>query len=390
MYQILKSFKSGQMNICIVGPAYPLRGGIAKFNELLCKAFISQGHHASIISYSLQYPGLLFPGKTQYVESGDQPDIEIYNLINSINPWTWWKTARFIRQLKPDVVLLRYWIPFMAPALGTIARLLIGKNIQIIALTDNLIPHEHRPGDKLLNTFFTKPIEKYLVMSESVKNDVLATKANASTMLLRHPIFDNYGDKIPRSVARKALGIAPNEKVILFFGLIREYKGLDLLIQAIPLLEMREEIKIVIAGEFYENAETYQSIIQKLGVQSNILMLDRYIADDEVAGLFSASDILALPYKTATQSGVTQIAFHFEIPVLVTAVGGLGEIILHEKSGYVCNPDPKEIAHYLNKFFKEEKAEQFSRMMAEEKEKYSWNAFCNAIVQFAGEKGHTP
>jgi len=373
------------MNICIVGPAYPLRGGIAKFNELLCKTFINQGHYAFIVSYSLQYPGLLFPGKTQFVENGEQPAINIYNIINSINPFTWWKAARFILKQKPDVVLLRYWIPFMAPALGTIARYLIKNDVQVIALTDNLIPHEHRPGDNLLNQFFTKPIDKYLVMSEAVKKDVLSTKSNARTILLRHPIFDNYGNKIPRSIARKNLGIAMEEKVILFFGLIREYKGLDLLLQAVPLLDKIADIKIIIAGEFYENAENYHNLIHKLGIQSNVLMLDRYIADDEVANLFSASDILALPYKTATQSGVTQIAFHFEIPVLVTAVGGLGEIILHEKSGYVCHPDPQEIAYYLNKFFAENKADSFSKVMAEEKEKYSWNAFCNAIIQFAGE-----
>ncbi len=371
------------MNICIVGPAYPLRGGIAKFNELLCKSYIHQGHHACIVSYKLQYPSVLFPGKTQLVEHGEQPEIEIYNLINSINPWSWWKTAKFIARMKPDVVLIRYWIPFMAPALGIIARYLIKKDIQIIALVDNLIPHENRPGDKLLNNFFTKPIEKYLVMSESVKKDVLTTKSNAKTLLLRHPIFDNYGTKISKSIARQSLGISLDENVILFFGLIREYKGLDLLLQAIPHLEKSRKVKIVIAGEFYENAENYQNLIQRLGVQSNILLLDRYIPDDEVSRLFSASDLLALPYKTATQSGVTQIAFHFEIPVLVTNVGGLGEIILHEKSGYVCNPEPMEIAYYINKFFSDNKAAEFSKVMAEEKEKYSWNAFCNAIISFS-------
>jgi glycosyltransferase involved in cell wall biosynthesis len=374
------------MNIIIVGPAYPLRGGIATFDEMLCRSFVKAGHNCSIVSYSLQYPSILFPGKTQLDEKSISPqDIKIEPLINSVNPFSWYKAARNINVKKPDVVIFRYWIPFMGPALGTIQRWLEKKSTKCIAFVDNLIPHEKRPGDRIFTKYFMKGISKYLVMSDQVKNDVLSLKSTANIKLLRHPIYDNYGLPVPVEDAKQKLSIDKDCKVILFFGLIRKYKGLDLLLQALPHIHTKQKFILLIAGECYDDKKYYTEILTRLQLQNKVVWHDGFIPNEDIKYYFSAANILALPYRTATQSGVTQVAFHFTTPVLVTDVGGLGEIIHHNRFGYVSQPDPTAIAKWLDDYFENDKESGFRDEMAKEKYLYSWENFTNAFVDFINE-----
>ncbi|MFZ1703647.1 MAG: glycosyltransferase [Saprospiraceae bacterium] len=372
------------MKIIIIGPAFPLRGGIATFDEMLCKTFTQLGHECQIVSYSLQYPSFLFPGKTQYDEKSEPPvDITIHTKLNSINPISWFQTARFIRLQKPELIIFRYWIPFMGPALGTIRRLLRDKNIYSIALVDNLIPHEKRFGDRFLNQYFMKGIQKYLVMSEEVKKDVLSLKNDAEVLLLRHPIYNNYGHSVPKEEARTHLNLSQTQNIILFFGLIRRYKGLDLLLEAMANFSNSDQIILVVAGEFYEDKNHYFELVKKLNIEDKVRWFDQYIPNEEVKFFFSAANILALPYRTATQSGVTQVAFHFNTPVLVTDVGGLGEIIHHDEIGYVAKPNPTSIFHFLKHYFKNEKESEFRLKMEIEKKKYDWDKFAAKLINFA-------
>lgn len=370
------------MKICIVGPAFPLRGGIAAFDERLCLALLENNHETYIISYSLQYPALLFPGKTQYDTDGKAAaNIKIFTILNSINPFSWYKTASFINKTKPDLVIFRFWIPFMGPALGSILRLL-QKDIKSLALVDNLIPHEHRPGDRTLTKYFMRGISKYIVMSEEVEKDVLQLKPEAKTKLLRHPIYDHYGFKTDKASSKRSLGIPENKKVILFFGLIRKYKGLDLLIEAFSMMRHREDIILLVAGEFYEDKNYYFELAQQLHISDQIIWHDHFIPNDEVKLYFSAADVLGLPYRTATQSGVTQVAFHFEIPVIITDVGGLAEIILHEVNGLVAEPEPTSIKTQIEIFFENNLSERLSKGMQTEKKKYQWDFFAQQLVDF--------
>ena len=371
------------MKICIIGPAHPLRGGIAAFNERLCSTFNSLGHPCLIISYSLQYPDFLFPGKTQYDDGPGPENIEIHTLLNSINPMSWYKVSRFISLEKPDLIIYRFWIPFMGPALGTIDRLLKKEKIKTLALVDNLIPHEKRAGDTVLTKYFMKNIQKYLVMSEEVERDVKKLKAEAKVLLQRHPIYNHYGNVVSREEAREYLRLPHDKNVILFFGLIRKYKGLDLLLEAFARSRSRENSIIVIAGECYDKKSDYDELAEKLGIAQRIFWFDNYIPNEEVRYFFSACNVLALPYRSATQSGVTQVAFHFETPVIVTDVGGLSEIIQHDINGLVSAPDPVSLVKNLDYYFENEKETAFRQGMKIEKAKYNWDTFAQNLISFA-------
>lgn len=368
--------------VFIIGPAYPLRGGLATFDELFCKAFIEQGHHCEIISYSLQYPNFLFPGTTQFDTTGNIPEnIKIHTLINSVNPLSWIKTARFIKKEKPDFVVFRFWIPFMGPALGTIARLIRKSGIKVLAITDNVIPHEKRVGDALFAKYFIKSCDGFVTMSKAVMGDLEKFTATPHKKFLLHPLYTSFGEKLEKSVARKALGISNDTQLILFFGLIRKYKGLDLLIEAFASLKNKNNIKLLIAGEFYEDKQPYLDLIKEHGLEDQIILHGKFIANEEVKLYFSATDLVALPYRTATQSGVTQVSFYFEIPTLVTNVGGLGEIIPHQKAGYVVESNAKQIADAIHDYFENNRMELFAEGMKQEKQKYDWKIFVDEIVK---------
>ena len=367
--------------VFIIGPAFPLRGGLASFDELFCEALNKEGHQCEIISYSLQYPNFLFPGSTQYHVNGTAPkNITIHTLINSVNPLSWFKTASFIKKQKPDFIIFRFWIPFMGPALGTIARLVKKQNIKVLAITDNVIPHEKRLGDKQLASYFIKGCDAFVTMSKAVMNDLEKFTNTSHKKYLLHPLYTAFGEKIPKQEARLKLNLKQDDRVILFFGLIRKYKGLDLLIEAFSLLKANPHNKLLIAGEFYEDKQPYLDLILKYKLEEQIMLLNQFIPNDDVKYYFSAADIVALPYRSATQSGVTQVSFHFEVPTLVTNVGGLGEIIPHNVAGYVVEPNPQAIASSLEDYFENNKEQAFTEGMKQEKQKYEWSIFVNEII----------
>jgi len=368
--------------IFVIGPAYPLRGGLATFDELFCRSLNELGHDAQIISYSLQYPNFLFPGSTQFDTSGNIPKgIKIHTLINSINPLNWIRVASFIKKQKPDFVVVRFWIPFMGPALGTICRGIRKKNIKVIAITDNVIPHEKRAGDTAFTKYFIKSCNGFVTMSKAVLADLEKFTKSKHKKFLLHPLYTSFGEKLNKQEARKKLNVNPEEKIVLFFGLIREYKGLDLLLEAMADTRIKEmKIKLLVAGEFYEDKKMYTDIIEKNKLKDKVILYDAFIPNEEVKNYFSAADLLALPYRNATQSGVTQVAFHFEKPVIVTNVGGLSEIIRHNKCGYVVESNPTAIADAMVDYFINNREPAMSEAMKEEKKKYDWSIFSNNIV----------
>ena len=361
-----------QKKIVILGSAYPLRGGLASFKERLCRAFIENGDAARLVTFSLQYPSLLFPGKTQFSNS-EKPDLDIEVSVNSINPFNWLKIGKRIRKEKPDILLFKYWTPFMAPCFGTIARMVKkNRHTKIIVIVDNMIPHERHFYDTLLTNYFIKPVDAYIAMSKSVFDDIERFDPKKPKKLSPHPLYDNYGEKLHRTEALQRLGLEDNFIYFLFFGFIRSYKGLDLLIEAFSDARLREfPVKLIVAGEFYENEKPYLEAIQKYNLSDNIILRTDFIPNEEIKNYFCAVDLIVQPYKSATQSGVTQIGYHFEKPMLVTNVGGLAEIIPNGKVGYVVEPVKEEIAEALLDFLKNKP--DFSQGICEEKQKYTWD-----------------
>jgi glycosyltransferase involved in cell wall biosynthesis len=367
--------------IFIIGPAYPLRGGLATFDELFCKAFNEQGHDCEIISYSLQYPNFLFPGSTQFDTSGNAPQkIKIHTLINSVNPFSWIKTARFIKKQKPDFIVFRFWIPFMGPALGSIARLIRKSGIKVLAITDNVIPHETRPGDVAFAKYFINACDGFVTMSKAVMGDLEKFTNTIHKKYLLHPLYTSFGEKLNKHDARIALGLPEDKQIVLFFGLIRKYKGLDMLLDAMNELKANPNIILVIAGEFYEDKQPYLDLIEKYQIHKQVILHAKFIANEDVKLYFSAADLVALPYRSATQSGVTQVSFHFEVPTLVTNVGGLGEIIPDKIAGYVVAPNGKAIAEGIKDYFENNRMLSFTEGMKKEKQKYDWKIFVDEVI----------
>ena len=367
--------------VIIVGPAFPLRGGIANFNEALCRAMNVAGIETKIVSFSLQYPRFLFPGKTQF-ESGKGPqDIVIETKINSINPLNWIKVANYIKRAKPDYVIFRYWLPFMGASLGTIAkRIKKGTSIKTLAITDNIIPHEDRIGDEMLTKYFVKQIDGFIAMSKSVLDDLSDFTATDKKVFLPHPIYDIFGERVEKAVALKHLHLDEKDKHILFFGFIRNYKGLDLLLEAMGDARIKElGVKLIVAGEYYESPAPYNDIIKKHQLENSVILHTNYIPSEEVRYYFCACDMVVQPYRHATQSGVTQIAYHFEKPMLVTHVGGLPEIVPHNIVGYVSAINPVSIANFIVEFYVHHKEELFIAHIMKEKERFMWSTFVKGV-----------
>jgi D-inositol-3-phosphate glycosyltransferase len=365
--------------VIIIGPAFPFRGGIANFNNALAKAYHDRGDEVVLYSFTLQYPSFLFPGTTQY-ESGQPPkDLKIKTLINSVNPLNWIKVARKINRENPDYVIIRYWLPFMAPCLGTIARLL-NKKIKILAITDNVMPHEKRIGDSVFTKYFVKSCTAFLSLSESVLNDLSKFTSTTYKKFIPHPIYDIFGDKISKKKAIENLGLNPTNKHLLFFGFVRKYKGLDLMLEAMGDERIKAMgIKLIIAGEFYDDKQEYSDMISDLGITKDIIMKSDFIPAEEVKNYFCAADMITQTYRTATQSGITQIAYSFERPMLVTDVGGLAEIVPHHKVGYVTSQQPIEIADAILHFYTKNKEQEFSVNTKHEKKRFSWGSFVNGV-----------
>lgn len=370
----------------IIGPAFPLRGGIAQLNESLSQEFTKQGIENTIFSFYLQYPDFLFPGTSQK-EAADRkgPEgVDIQSTISSINPISWWLTVRKIAKLKPDFIVVRFWLPFMGPCLGTICKWLKAKlNVPIIGILDNVIPHERRIGDRIFTRYFLNHCGSYVAMSSSVMEELSQFDVKKPRKMLYHPIYDHFGEKVDKELARKHLNFSEEWKVILFFGIIRKYKGLELLLEAISKMENRNKLRLIIAGEFYQNRSKYDRLIKELEIEDNVIINAGFVDSNKVRYYFCASDIVAQPYLSATQSGVTQIAYHFNTPMLVTNVGGLPEMVPHGKVGYVTEVTSESVAENLDRFFREEKAAEFQLNIQKEKQRFSWNHFALEIEKLA-------
>jgi glycosyltransferase involved in cell wall biosynthesis len=380
--------------IIIIGPAHPLRGGLASYNERLAKAFIDEGNDVMVYTFSLQYPSFLFPGTTQYSTEPAPKNVSIKVCINAINPFNWWRIGNVLKKLQPDIIVVRYWLPFMGPCLGTILRLVKkNKHTKIVCIADNIIPHEKRIGDTFFTKYFVQPIDAFITMSEKVLKDLQLFAPNIPAKFVPHPLYDNFGEKISKASARAYLNIAAGEKIILFFGFIRKYKGLDILFDAVKILQQQIAdspnalqnllpFKVLVAGEFYEDKKPYNDQIIQLGIAQHLILHTDFIPDSEVKYYLCAADVVIQPYRNATQSGVTPLAYHFETPMIVTNVGGLPSLVPNLKVGLIAEPNATDIAEKIIAFFNVG-TQHFLPNLIEEKKKYSWNKITEAIIEIA-------
>ena len=373
--------------IKIIGPGYPFRGGLAAFNERMALEFLESGHSIEIETFTLQYPAVLFPGKTQYSDRDKPVNLEIRRSINSVSPLNWLRVGNRIRKEKPDIVIFRYWLPFMAPCFGTIARRLKkDAGIKVLALVDNIIPHEKRVGDTMFTRYFIKPVDGFIIMSESVNAELDHFDSGKPRICTPHPVFDNFGKPVEKRNAIKNLNLDPGYRYMLFFGLIRDYKGLDLLIEAFSDKRLQNlKIKVLVAGEFYTGSKKYYDMIHSRGLDDFFIIHPEFIPDRDVSSWFCAADIIVQPYKSATQSGVTQIGYHFNKPMLVTDVGGLSEIIPHEKGGYVVTPEPGAIAESIFDFYNNNREDRFTEGIKKEKARFSWDILVKNIMSLSDQ-----
>ena len=376
------------LHIVIVGTAYPFRGGLATFNERLARQFMAEGHQVELITFTTQYPSFLFPGKTQFSSESAPADLTITRAIHSCNPLTWLKVGRQLRRQKPDLVICCYWMAFFAPCYATIERIAKRNgHTKCIALVHNLIPHEPSVLDKLFAPWFVRQTDGFVALSQSVVDDIKKVESQKSIVerpktFSPHPIYDHYGERMSKAAACEALGLDAQYDYMLFFGLVRAYKGLDLLIDAFALIKDElPKLRLLIAGEFYEDEQKYRDQINQLGLDERIIVRNEFIPDSDLRKYFGAADLIVQPYKSATQSGVTQVAFHFEKPMLVTNVGGLGEIVHHGKMGYAVAPDAGQIAECLRDYYNHHRQAEFTDYLLREKNKYAWDKMSNAYLQ---------
>jgi glycosyltransferase involved in cell wall biosynthesis len=391
--------------VIIIGSAHPFRGGgISTFNERLALQFQDDGYETEIYTFSLQYPNFLFPGTSQYSTEPPPKNIKIKVCINSINPLNWLKIGEELKQLKPSIIVVRYWLPFMGPCLGTILRIAKkNKHTKVVCIADNIIPHEKRIGDQQFTKYFIKPIDAFVTMSKKVLEDLKQFSTKPAQQVL-HPLYDNFGTIITKEEARKYLNLTQDENIILFFGFIRKYKGLDLLLEAMAIIDnekgtlndevekmrngtnekqtTRNHIKLLIAGEFYEDRKPYDELIEKLGIKNSLILKTYFINDSEVKYYLCAADFVIQPYKNATQSGVTPLAYHFEKPMLVTNVGGLPDLVPDKKVGLIAEPNPQSIAEKIQELYTFGE-QHFLPYLQEEKKKYSWKILTDKIVELA-------
>jgi glycosyltransferase involved in cell wall biosynthesis len=378
--------------VVIIGPGYPLRGGLATFDQRLAREFIHQGFDCRIYSFSLQYPAFLFPGTTQYSTDPPPEGLTILSRINSIQPLNWISVGKELRRLRPDLIVVRYWLPFMGPALGTILRKSVGRKsdgrTRIVAITDNVIPHEKRPGDRPFTRYFLKACDAYITMSEKVMKDLRTFEPVKPARQVAHPLYDNFGEPISRETARqrlrnKGVTIGDGDRVVLFFGFIRKYKGLDIALEAMADPRIGGMgIRLMVAGEFYEDAAPYKELIARLGIEDRLILQTDFIPDSEVRDYLCAADAVIQPYRNATQSGVTPLAYHFEKPMIVSNVGGLPALVPHEQVGLVAEPEPAAMADAILRFYTLGES-YFLPALRREKEKYSWSRLVETILDLS-------
>ncbi len=378
---------SDTMKITILGPAHPYRGGLASIMEIMARTFQRRGDEVDIKTFTLQYPSLLFPGESQTVATPPPADLRICRCVNTMNPLNWVRVGRRIRRERPDFVLMKYWTPFMAPCFGTIARIARGNgHTKVLCQIDNVEPHERHLTDKPFNRYYLHSVDGFVYMSEQVHSELRAY-SDAPALFSPHPLFENFGERVERSEACVRLGLDPANRYVLFFGLIRDYKGLDLLLDAWAQLRRAgrtEGRRLIVAGEFYTAREPYLNRIADNGLQDEVLLHDRFIPDDDVKYYFSAADFVVQPYKTATQSGVTQIAYQFCVPMVVTAVGGLPEIVPDGRVGYVCPPTAEGVAAAMDRMYEGDALKRFRENCVEERRRFSWEEMCSRVTELYG------
>lgn len=368
------------MRTVFLSPFYPFRGGIAQFSNSLYLA-LKKEHEVEALTFTRQYPKLLFPGSTQYVLKDDiNRGIIAKAVLDSINPFSYKKTAKMVLEYKPDLFLTSYWMPFFAPSLGWVAKKLRKKGIKTMSILHNVLPHEKTIGDKALTKYFLKHYDGFILLNKSSEIDLTTLKPDAKYVIHPHPIYDHYGDKVNKDASRAKLNIPQDKKVILFFGFIRDYKGLDLLIEAMKYLS--EEYLLLIAGEVYGSFRKYEEIIEKNSLKNRTHLHIKYIAENEVAEFFSASDVCVFPYRSATQSGIVGISYHFEIPVIVTNVGGLYESVENNKTGLVVPElNPKSIAETIQSYFESNLEPSFRSQIISYKIKTSWDSLSETLIK---------
>lgn len=371
---------SKRLKIAIVGPAHPYRGGLASIMETMAREYQSRGYDVRILTFTLQYPEFLFPGKSQTVDTPPPADLRITRRVSTVNPLSWISVGRELRRESPDIVLMKYWTPFMSPCFGTIARIARGNGTtKAICQIDNVEPHEHHITDRIFNRYFLGSMDAFIYMSEQVHNE-LKEYTSAPAFFSPHPMFENFGARVERKEACQRIGLDPAVRYTLFFGLIRDYKGLDTLLKAWQRFR-RDGHKLLIAGEFYASREKYIQLIKELGIEDDIILHDFFVKDEDVKYYFSAAECVVLPYKTATQSGVTQICYNFCTPVIVTNVGGLAEIVPHDRVGYVCEPSVDGVYDAITKIYEGDNLSRFAEGMKDERRRFSWSAMCDKIEE---------
>ena len=348
--------------------------------ESMAREFQSRGYSVDILTFTLQYPSFLFPGKSQTVDTPAPADLNIRRRVSTVNPLSWFSVGMELRKAQPDIVLMKYWTPFMAPCFGSIARLArSNRHTKVICQIDNVEPHEHHITDRSFNRYYLNSVDAFIYMSEQVYSE-LKEYTSVPALFSPHPMFENFGSRVERNIACKELTLDPEVRYAMFFGLIRDYKGLDTLLEAWAKFR-RTGHKLLIAGEFYASREKYIALIERLGLENDIVLHDYFIPDEKIKHYFSVADCVVLPYKTATQSGVTQICYNFCTPVIVTNVGGLAEIVPDDCVGYVCEPTVEGVADALERIYEGDTLTRFAENMTEERKRFSWSAMCDAIEE---------
>ncbi len=374
------------MRIVILGTAHPYRGGLAAFNERLAEALLNAGHEVEVVTFTLQYPGLLFPGERQTDERPAPARFRVVRKLNSINPLSYITTGRYIRSWQPDLIICKFWLPFMGPALGTVLRVARKGGAHVISIIDNIIPHESRPGDRPFAQYFVRAVDDFIVMSRAVEQEMKQfTEPEQEVVFHPHPIYDNFGSIVSRATAIKHLGLDPDTRYILFFGFIRDYKGLDILLDA--MVKVQSPVKLIVAGEYYGNREAYEAQIARLGISDKLELHTDFIANEEVRYYFGVADLVVQPYKTATQSGISQMAYHFGVPMVVTRVGGLPEIVPDGEAGYVVDTDAGAIAEAIDQYYglPESARAAFRQNVEQLAEQYAWPRLVEVLQRLAAK-----
>lgn len=370
------------MRIVLVGTSFPLRGGIAHYVALLYKKLRARGHEVNVLSFKRQYPSILFPGKTQDDEGAELVPIQAFPILDSINPVTWLKAVFWIKKIKPDCLVFKYWMPFFAPCYATIVFLVKTMlNVRTLYICDNIAPHEKKIGDRILSRLGLRFVDSFIVQSRAVQDDLLKFRPDAVYRNIPHPVYEIFPPAVSKAMARDKLKIS-DEKVILYFGYIRAYKGLRYLIQALPMVLQKLPVRLLVCGEFYEGREETMRLVDTLDLTERVIVYDKFIPNEDVGLYFCAADLVVLPYTSATQSGIVQVAYHYDRPVVITDVGGLPEVVPHDRCGYVVPPKhPRAIADAILRFYREKKEKEFVKNVKKEKQKYSWDRMTEAIEE---------